>query len=158
MKIDLPLLNSKPRSCGTCTRCCEGYLVANIRGHEMKLGTPCYFLQQGVGCKEYDGRPSHPCKSFSCSWLDDKKIPEEYKPEKCGVILMPSDIHGIAYTLFVSSPNDPSEEMIQWAKTYFKKKKQNFIYTFEDAVYPVGTVEFVRMIRTHKDEFIKRKK
>jgi hypothetical protein len=155
MKIDLPLLNSKPRSCGTCTKCCEGYLTGTIKGHQMKPGTPCYFLEQGVGCKDYAGRPPYPCKTFSCSWLDDKKMPDEYKPEVCKVIMKSGELHGTNYIHFVSAPDDPSEEMIAWAKKYFEKKNMNFVYLSGTAVMPVGTKEFIRLIKTHKDNFKK---
>lgn len=158
MKIDLPLLNSKPRSCGTCTKCCEGYLSSTIKGHQMKPGTPCYFLEQGVGCKDYVGRPAFPCKSFNCSWLEDKKIPDEYKPEVCGVIMRNAELHGLKYVMFTSAPNDPSEKMIEWAKKYFDKKDMNFLYSIGESIFPNGTKDFVRLIRTHRDDFKIKKK
>ena len=153
MKIDLTLLNSKPRSCGTCTKCCEGYLIGTIKGHQMKPGTPCYFLEQGVGCKDYAGRPAFPCKSFSCSWIDNKKIPDQYKPEICNVIMKDGQMHGVEYITLVSAPDDPSEEMITWAKKYFEKKNINFIYSVGKSIFPVGTKEFIRLVRSHKDDF-----
>ena len=57
------------RQCGTCTKCCEGHLVGTINGKEMYPGKPCYLLQIGKGCSDYENRPEEPCKAFNCQWI-----------------------------------------------------------------------------------------
>ncbi len=74
------------RSCGTCTKCCEGWLSANIRGHEMHPGKPCFFLADGK-CTDYEGRPNT-CKSYNCAWKSEPEtFPEWMRPDRTGVII-----------------------------------------------------------------------
>jgi hypothetical protein len=75
------------RKCGTCTKCCEGYLIANIRGNPIGNGKPCIFVEIGKGCKDYENRPQEPCKSFECGWITIDEMPEEFKPSMSGVIM-----------------------------------------------------------------------
>lgn len=154
MKIDIPLLGSKPRSCGTCTKCCEGYLTGNIEGHPMSYGVPCHFLQQGVGCKRYETRPNNPCKTFTCGWLDDKKIPDFIKPEICGVIIVERVIHENTYSVFIQAPNQIEGEFLDWAKEYYKKNKKNYLYYDANGkIHYAGSKEFLREIKGHENQF-----
>lgn len=143
------------KSCGTCTKCCEGWLTATIDGYQMYPGQACYFLEQGVGCKRYETRPVYPCKKFVCTWLDMKDIPDKWKPENCGVIMKSGNIHDFVFIQFIEAPNSPSKEMILWAKEFFKKKKINFLYYDSTGVHPIGDRYFVRAIRDHKKQFEK---
>src|SRR6267154_5178884 len=68
------------RACGTCTACCDGWVVGTIRGHEMKPGQPCHFRGEGC-CTIYERRPVDPCRNFVCGWLQEESpFPEEFKP------------------------------------------------------------------------------
>ena len=40
--IQLPLLNS--RTCGDCTKCCEGYMSGVVFGKPFYAGNPCHLL------------------------------------------------------------------------------------------------------------------
>ena len=50
MKTHLPMAVKK--ECGTCTKCCEGWLGANIKGHEMYPGKPCFVAYSGTAPQE----------------------------------------------------------------------------------------------------------
>jgi Fe-S-cluster containining protein len=101
-------ISSAGRECGTCTKCCEGWLMADIEPeiipknrtagsigdiHEQHIGggigispgRPCRFLNMdkdvndGLGCTIYEHRPYEPCQRFKCAWLlDDKYIIPEW--------------------------------------------------------------------------------
>lgn len=83
-KKSLPML--KTRTCGECTSCCEGWLSANIKGHEMYPGCPCFFLASGK-CSDYEDRPKT-CVSYDCAWKSNSEVfPEWMRPDLSGVII-----------------------------------------------------------------------
>lgn len=145
------------KTCGTCTKCCEGWINANIEGHSVYPGNPCYFLQEGSGCTRYDTRPYFPCKNYQCGWLIFKDIPDKWKPENCGVIMTVLDLHDEKYINFQNAPLIPSIEMVEWAKEYFSKKEMNFLYVDRRGIHPFGTKSFIRSVREHKNGFSIRK-
>ena len=74
------------RSCGTCTKCCEGWLHGEVNGQQFYPGVPCVYL--AGNCTIYKNRPENPCKAFVCEWLADTSIPEWMKPDRSQVILI----------------------------------------------------------------------
>lgn len=143
------------KTCGDCTKCCEGWIRGNIQGKPMYPGQPCSFVKEGSGCSVYSERPYFPCKEFNCSWLTIKDIPDEWKPSNCGVIMVKSVLHGYEYVRLIPAPNNPSKEMIDWAKNFFKKKEINLLYSDDIGIHPIGDKWFIREVREHKDQFKK---
>lgn len=113
------------RSCGDCTKCCEGWLTGNVRGHEFYPGKPCFFLTIGVGCNDYDNRPADPCKTFSCDWLVNDLIPEEFKPNAIETIFLKTFLNGIEYLKLVPAGNDIDDSIISWAIDYAESNSIN---------------------------------
>jgi len=111
------------RSCGTCTKCCDGYAYADVYGHIMGFGVPCHFVKSGEGCGIYENRPNF-CKTFSCNWLVNDEIPEELKPNITGsmpnLLSTPeSKGYGLAYTIdgvkqFFGTKEFVEERRRQW--------------------------------------------
>ena len=132
------------RECGSCTKCCEGYLIANVRGNPIGNGKPCIFVEIGKGCKEYSKRPKDPCKTFKCGWLDGEDIPEEFKPEKSGVIFTyrTTDKLKIHYMKIHRAPNDPSSKILTWAFLNAIKKKTNLCWEIDNKGYYLGDPDF----------------
>ena len=116
-------MDKPTRSCGTCTKCCEGWLEGDAHGHVFKPGTPCYFLIQNKGCTIYSDRPEHPCKSFKCVWLADESIPDWIKPEISGTVPM---IYKNNLTL-IDAGNSIKPEVLEWAKNYANKNNLTLI-------------------------------
>lgn len=106
------------RSCGNCTKCCDGWLSGNIRGHEVFPGKPCFFVTIGVGCNDYHNRPEIPCKTFVCGWLDDESIPENFKPNIADVMAVYSNINGIDYVKLVEVGNPKIEATLWYINHY----------------------------------------
>jgi len=74
------------RKCDGCTMCCEGYLSGEVRNKPFYYGRPCHFLGT-TGCTMYEERPEHPCRVFTCGWLDDSEMfPEWMKPNLSKII------------------------------------------------------------------------
>jgi len=112
------------RSCGTCTKCCDGYAYADVYGHIMGFGVPCHFVKSGEGCGIYENRPNF-CKTFSCNWLVNDEIPEELKPNITGsmpnLLSTPEESkgYGLAYTIdgvkqFFGTKEFVEERRRQW--------------------------------------------
>jgi hypothetical protein len=73
------------RACGTCTLCCK---VMGIVELEKPKGSWCDHAVPGQGCSIYAERP-HSCRVFSCLWLLDEGLGEEWKPEKSKLVIVP---------------------------------------------------------------------
>ena len=62
------------RSCGSCTKCCEGWLSGEALGHKFYPGKPCHFIAIGKGCSVYAKRPQEPCVSYKCGWISNEAV------------------------------------------------------------------------------------
>ncbi len=71
------------RQCGTCTLCCK---VMGIEALGKPLGAWCAHCQPGKGCAIYPDRPQE-CRSFSCAWLINERLGEEWYPKKSKIVL-----------------------------------------------------------------------
>ena len=144
MKTQLPMLVKK--ECGTCTKCCEGWLRADIRGHEMYPGKPCFFVEIGKGCTIYKDRPKDPCKNFTCGWIEVKDMPEEFRPEISGVIMHMKDNDGSPYMVLSKAPNNPTEQYLSWAIVYARSRNINIFWSIDDKTWWLGDNEFCKQM------------
>lgn len=134
---------SSPRSCGTCTKCCDGYAYADVYGHIMGFGVPCHFVKSGEGCGIYENRPNF-CKTFVCNWLVNDEIPEELKPNLTGSMpALTSTPDGLEFILITNVGNDPREDVLDWYKQYSESKGYGLVYTVNGVKQFMGTKEFV---------------
>jgi hypothetical protein len=147
--INLPIV-SNIRECGTCTKCCEGFLSADIRGHKMFPGKPCFFVEQGVGCKDYENRPEDPCKTFLCAWKQIDTMLDEFKPEISGVIMQWKVWEGHGCWIISKAPNNPTAQYLSWATTYARSRGENILWYIDDKSWWIGNEEFCKqMLRSH---------
>ena len=86
------------RDCGECKACCE-VLGIDTCGSDDPLravgkgrvdlvkgeGPLCEHWQGGVGCGVYYKRPIQ-CEAFYCLWMVTDAWPEEYRPDRLGII------------------------------------------------------------------------
>ena len=85
--IDPPVNRREPRSCGTCSLCCNLLFVADLDKPEnvwCQHATP-----RGCGCGIYATRPAG-CAAFLCNWLTDPSLGDEWKPNRSNIIVSPS--------------------------------------------------------------------
>jgi hypothetical protein len=150
MKTELPMITK--RECGTCTKCCEGWLTGNIKGHDMYPGKPCFFVEIGKGCKDYKNRPKNPCKNFLCGWRLIDDMPEEFKPEKTGVIVSLKKENDIEYMVLSKAPNNPTEQLLSWAIVFARLRNLNILWYIDDKSWWMGSEDFSKqMAEEHKD-------
>lgn len=104
-----------PRECGSCTECCHLMAVSEIGKPVFKW---CQFCDKSVGCKIYDNRP-HSCRGFQCLWLKDMSIPDEMRPDRCGVML--EDLREFSLCLALTGENRPDAWLDPKARAIFSK-------------------------------------
>lgn len=113
-------MSVQERSCGDCTKCCEGWLSADIYGQELKVGSPCRYLKASQGCSIYsEGRPQI-CSSFKCVWLEDSSVPDWVKPSVSGVISFADLKDKVLVT--VEAGAKISKEYRDWTRQYAKQR------------------------------------
>jgi hypothetical protein len=145
----LPILEN--RSCDGCTKCCEGYLAGDIRGHWMginndKTVTPCFFLEIGKGCKEYEKRPVDPCRTFKCDYLTNPEIPESFKPSNANAIFTTRTIKGIEYMQLIEAGRKLDSEVLSWAISYALVNNLNFAWRVLENIFWIGDEAFNKMM------------
>ena len=67
--------------CGDCAVCCYH---CNVPEMKSPAGEMCS-KNTGTGCSIYESRPDV-CKPFECLWLSQEQIPDELRPDRCGVM------------------------------------------------------------------------
>jgi hypothetical protein len=120
------------RHCGACTACCEGWAEGEIRGQRMFPGRHCHFLQRGrepSPCTIYDERPQSPCRNFVCGWLaPGSPFPDDFRPDRVGVILVPTRWREQPAWILLSAGQDPGPEMLTWMQAHARTTGQPFYY------------------------------
>lgn len=141
------------RSCGTCTKCCDGWLHAKIFDYEMGNGKPCPLRIKNVGCAIHEDpiRPSL-CQIWKCGWLrDDGTLFEEWmKPEIVNFILIPSVEDNLEwYTLAKAGDEEINTLMLSYLIQNAINKNINFEYWIGKAQFLIGTDEFKKHVGTN---------
>jgi hypothetical protein len=71
------------RACGDCTVCCT---VPAIPELQKAADSPCVHCVK-AGCAIYDRRPAA-CEAFFCGWRRLADLPDDLRPDRCGVVVM----------------------------------------------------------------------
>lgn len=143
-------MNAPKRSCDNCTKCCDGWLSANVNGIQMAPGRPCQFVRTGKGCGIYSKRPHDPCRSYQCGWLTDGDLPEWMKPSEINAIVDHRRTNnGTFYYNIVEAGEDLSAQVLTWMVDYCSKKGYNLSWQFKGQTYWLGSPEFMQEV-THR--------
>lgn len=145
----LPIIEN--RSCDGCTKCCEGYLAGDIRGHWMGIAPDgvnksCFFLELGKGCKEYEKRPVDPCRTFKCDYLTNKDVPEAFKPSRANAIFTTRTVKGIEYIQLIEAGRKLDSEVLSWAMSYALANNLNFAWRVLENIFWIGDEAFNKMM------------
>ena len=141
--VSLPVLQDRP--CGPCTSCCEGWLSANIKGHEMHPGRPCFFLAEGK-CTDYEERPGT-CKTYNCAWkVEPGVFPEWMRPDLSGVIIskivLPSRAD-LAHYEVAEARGKLDVKTLNWLVQWAINTGNNLYYQVEGKHHAIGSPVFM---------------
>ena len=144
----IPLKASAQRECGTCTACCDGWVVGTVRGHEMKPGQPCHFRGEGR-CTIYETRPQEPCRSFVCGWLaPGSPFPESFRPDRLGVMIVRTRWRGAPAFILRSAGRDPDEALLGWMRELSARTRAPFFYEQRGERFGFGPPAFQQEMLT----------
>ena len=73
---------TKRKACGECQACCWQYALPFLT---KPAHSPCKH-QCKEGCAIHDQKRHPVCETFLCEWRDCPDWPDEWRPDKCGVI------------------------------------------------------------------------
>jgi hypothetical protein len=131
------------RECGTCTKCCEGHLIGEAKGHKFYNGKPCHFISIDKGCSIYSERPEYPCVSYKCGWLLDLDIPEWLKPDAVNVIIDFREVEGHQYINLIEAGSTVSSKVLNWFIQYALNNQLNAVWQVEYGMNWIGSSEFI---------------
>ena len=141
------------KECGSCTKCCEGWLSATIHNKPMHKGRPCFYLDKcNNTCSIYDERPKDPCKDYSCAWLlDDKNIfPLWMKPNLSNVIItekiLTKDNKQFNYYEMIEAGSKVESEILNWIIHWALSSQINLQYEVAGNKFIFGEPEFAEAL------------
>ena len=145
MAKQLPIIS---RTCGECTKCCEGWLSGTIYGHRMQRGRGCFYLEEK--CSIYAERPETPCKQYSCAWLIEDVFPGWMKPNLSGVIItkvstiVPYSLgmNKVEYYDVIETAGKIDSSVLNWLITWAIDNDINLAYEVDGGRHVVGDEEF----------------
>jgi hypothetical protein len=135
------------RSCGTCTKCCEGYLPGSAHGITFYPGKPCHFVSIGKGCSSYANRPEDPCKTYKCSWISNDQIPEWMRPEYINAIIDERTVEEIPYLNVKEAGSTLNAKVLTWLIQYAMSNNLNILWEVEGSKNTLGSSEFLNAIQ-----------
>lgn len=145
-KIPLMLSKKNSRSCDGCTKCCEGWLTAEIHGEMMYPGKPCQNCDPGVGCTDYKNRPANPCKDYMCLWRAEDVVPLEFKPSVVNSLITRAEINGIPYLVLVEAGEKMRAEVVAWFIVFVSSRGINAEWQIDGKSYYSGHPQFLEIM------------
>jgi Fe-S-cluster containining protein len=94
------------RKCGECRMCCKVFPlpVLDKPGNQW-----CEFLSSS-GCSIHDHGQPEVCRQYACFWLEHEEMPEEYRPDKIGIVVTECgwiSVAGESLRAFVLNQSEP---------------------------------------------------
>ena len=77
------LFRERSHSCGGCYACCFLFEQG-----DKPVKAMCAWIGEDGGCDCYESRP-HLCRDYRCTWLRNKKLAANLRPDRCGFIITP---------------------------------------------------------------------
>lgn len=121
--VSLPVVT---RECGECQACCEFLTIV-----EDEITKPAFEKCQhqcAAGCAIHN-HPGQPklCREFRCAWKKGE-LPEDMRPDKCGVIVSNNSINGPGYKLqAVAYRPDALTERVRYQINRLAKKRKGLV-------------------------------
>lgn len=130
------------RECGSCGKCCEGWLAGEAYGHKFWPGRQCHFRTKD-GCSIYANRPENPCKTFKCMWLDNNHIPAWMKPDEVNAVIVWRSAGGHNYMSIHEAGETLRADVLSWAIHNALANNLNLVYHINGGQNRIGSPEFL---------------
>lgn len=130
------------RECGSCTKCCEGWLVTEVKNQKIYPSNPCHFVSVNKGCTIHQTRPKNPCVIFNCSWITDVNFPEWLKPDQINAIIKFDTIENIPYLNVIEAGEVLQSRVLSWLFQYAINNQLNFVWQINGGLNWIGSPEF----------------
>jgi hypothetical protein len=103
------------RICGDCSLCCK---LIRVDAFEKPSGVWCVHCAPGGSrCRIYDSRPAE-CRDFYCAWLLSPTLGEEWRPNRCKLVVRVEADGGL-----IAVHVDPSDPAAWRREPYFRTIK-----------------------------------
>lgn len=140
--LSLPVFQSK-RECGSCSKCCEGWLEATVYDKKMHSGQPCFFLEKGEqGCTIYPDRPKSPCVDYACAWLEEPNVfPSWLKPNMSNVVVTKKTIDDTDLTYYEVSEagSKIDSSVLHWFFMWALRTQTSMMYQIDGKFHTLAT-------------------
>ena len=141
-KVSLPILLPE-RQCGSCSKCCEGWLEATVHGQKMYPGQHCFFLEKGEsGCAIYPQRPEKPCIEYSCAWIEEPNVfPSWLKPNLSNVIITKKTIDDTELTYYevAEAGGKIDSSVLHWLFMWALKTQTSMMYQIDGKFHTLAS-------------------
>ena len=137
-------IHSEPRACGSCNKCCEGWLHGNAHGKKFWRGRPCHYLSGGA-CSIYADRPRDPCQTFQCEWLRNDDIPGWMKPDDVNAIFIAREKDGFSYLEINEAGETLRSDVLSWAGMHCLERNLNLVYFINGGLNRIGSEAFLSL-------------
>jgi hypothetical protein len=122
-------------------------MIATIRGHDMKPGTPCHFLG-AEGCTIYDERPHDPCRTFYCAWrLEGNPFPDAFRPDRIGAIVLALRWRERPAYCVIIDAREPGAGVLDWMRAYSNTSGTPFVVRLAGRELAYGPPEFQQEVQ-----------
>ena len=133
------MTSSVKRRCGDCTLCCKVMAIEELK---KPVNSWCPHCKHGLGCAIYANRPTE-CASFSCLWLINDLLDEQWKPNKSKFVLTTSE-DGIEVRCDPGFPN-------AWRKEHYASAIREWAISGESNDVTVVVIVGQRMVLVTPD-------
>lgn len=136
-------MNTEPRTCDDCSKCCEGWLNGDAHGHVFYPGRPCHFFANG--CSIYADRPAEPCRSYRCAWLESDELPMWMRPDLCKAIVTKRVQDGIEFYDVLEAGQVMDAKVLSWFVLWALNTQRNLSYAVNGIRNRIGSPEFLAL-------------
>lgn len=134
------------KQCGSCSKCCEGFLSESVFGNIFGKGKPCVFVDlTNKNCTIHEIAPKNPCGNYKCMWLKYEDVPLWMKPNVAPIIVSAETYNGRDFLFLNTFHKEYSAKYLSYVIRYADKNDLPLIYE-------IGPDQFV--IHNHPDFFI----
>jgi hypothetical protein len=108
----------------------------------VRPGKPCHFRGER-SCTIYERRPQHPCRAFTCGWLQPgSPFPDEFRPDLLGVMIIPMRWRRREAYVLRSAGRDTDERLVAWMRQFSQRTGRPFFYEQAGERFGFGPPEF----------------